>query len=365
MDEVEKYRGIYGDPRFARYGHTNHGAAAMPILEREPPTSILDIGCGWNEFAREWQARGLRAVGVDFACPGADLIGDLVEGLPYAEREWDLATAFDMLEHLRPEQIDAALREMARVSTRFLVSICYRDSSNRWQGETLHPCVRNEAWWIAALRRAGAAEIRKEGRYLLGRWTRPVVIAPTASVVLVGNGPALLAAEMGEAIDAHDVVVRFNDYRVAGYEDHVGTRTDLWSCISVGCENEADCPRALIIHEGGDWPTGITEAEVLPRPFYDRARRLVQDRAWIRSGCRIDPGPLLPSSGLLATLWMLDHVGVERVTLAGFDHFRRDRVPWHHYWLQFGDWKPPAEHDGDAEAAIFADLETAGRVSYL
>lgn len=363
MTEVEKYRGIYSDPRFARYGHTNHGAAAMTMLERDPPTSILDIGCGWNEFAREWQARGLRAIGVDFACPGADLIGDLVEGLPYAEREWDLATAFDVLEHLRPEQVDAALREMARVSTRFIVSICYRDSSNRYQGETLHPTVRNEAWWIAALRRAGAVEVRKEGSYLLGRWARPLILPPDTRVVIVGNGPALLAEEAGERIDAHDFVVRFNNYKIRGYERHTGSRIDLWSNVGDG-SNEGGCRRGLMINAGFPVPDGLDTVHVIPREVYDRYRRLAQDRAWIRSGCRIDPEPLLASSGLLATLWMLNHVGIETVTLAGFDHFRKVQSQLHHYWLPRAT-KRPAEHDGDAEADIFADLKEAGRVSYL
>lgn len=364
MEEIDKYRGIYSDPRFARYGHTNHGAAAMPIVEREAPTSILDIGCGWNEFAQAWQARGLRAIGVDFACPGADLVADLAGGLPYAEREWDLVTAFDVLEHLRPDQVDPALREMARISTRFLVSICYRDSSNRWQGHTLHPTVRNEAWWIAALRRAGAVEVRKEGTYLLGRWSSPLILPPSTRVVLVGNGPALLAEPRGEAIDGHDFVVRFNNYKLAGYERHTGTRIDLWSNVGGDCGNEAGCRRGLMINAGFPVPPGLDEVHVLPREIYDRYRRLLQDRAWIRSGCRIDATPLLASSGLMVTLWMLEHVGVEQVTLAGFDHFQKDRSPLHHYWIPRAT-KRPGEHDGDAEAGIFADLVAAGRVRYL
>jgi hypothetical protein len=364
MDEVDKYRGIYSDPAFRHYGHSNHGAAAMPILEREAATSILDIGCGWNEFAQAWQARGVRAIGVDFACPGADLVADLVGGLPYAEREWDLVTAFDTLEHLRPDQVDAALREMARISTRFVVSICYRDSSNRWQGETLHPTVRNEAWWIAALKRAGAVEVRKDGPYLLGRWSSPLILPASTRVVLVGNGPALLAEEHGEAIDGHDFVVRFNNYKLAGYEPHTGRRIDLWSSVGGDVQNEARCDRVLLIHEGGPDPDGAATVHRLPRAHYDATRRLLQDHAWIRSGCRLDRAPLLPSSGLLVALWFLDHLGVETVTLAGFDHFRKAKSQLHHYWIPRA-YKRPTEHDGDAEAEIFAHLERAGRVRYL
>jgi hypothetical protein len=366
MSELDKYLGIYRDQtgRFRAYGHSNHGAAAIPMIEGMRPTSILDIGCGWNEFAHEWQARGLRAIGVDFACPGADLIGDLVAGLPYAAREWDLLTAFDMLEHLRPDQVGPALREMARISVRFVLSISYADSRNRWKGATLHPTVRPEHWWIEQLRKAGAVGVRKEGRYLVGRWADRLVLAPSTRVILVGNGPGLLAAEHGAAIDEHDYVVRFNNYKIRGYERHVGTRIDLWSTVGTSVENELACPRALLINEGFPVPPGIEETYPLPRAIYDRYRRLAQDRAWLRSGCRIDPAPLLASSGLMAALWFLSEIEVETVTLAGFDHFQKAASQWHHYWIPRA-YKRPAEHDGDAEAEIFAELERAGRVRYL
>ena len=47
-------------------------------------------------------------------------------------------------------------------------------------------------------------------------------------VILVGNGPSVLNHELGDAIDSHDIVVRFNSYRIEGYEASVGKRTDFW-----------------------------------------------------------------------------------------------------------------------------------------
>lgn len=52
---------------------------------------------------------------------------------------------------------------------------------------------------------------------------------PTASVVVVGNGPSLLNGSHGARIDAHDVVVRFNDYVTSeAYAVHTGNRTTHW-----------------------------------------------------------------------------------------------------------------------------------------
>ena len=45
--------------------------------------------------------------------------------------------------------------------------------------------------------------------------------------IIVGNAGCLLNSENGHAIDDFDVVVRFNDFRISGYEKHVGTKVDI------------------------------------------------------------------------------------------------------------------------------------------
>jgi hypothetical protein len=56
---------------------------------------------------------------------------------------------------------------------------------------------------------------------------------------------------------------------------------------------------------------------------------------------------------------------VERLALAGFDHFSRERSTEHHYWLKGRNFGAPVEHDGEAEAAIFNQWLNAGRVHRL
>ena len=48
--------------------------------------------------------------------------------------------------------------------------------------------------------------------------------------MIVGNAPTLAGGKLGRWIDSHDVVVRFNDCRVAGHEADVGARTDILVC---------------------------------------------------------------------------------------------------------------------------------------
>jgi len=53
-------------------------------------------------------------------------------------------------------------------------------------------------------------------------------IDEAAGVVLVGNAPCVLGAGLGRRIDAHDCVIRLNDFRTLGFEADVGSRTSLW-----------------------------------------------------------------------------------------------------------------------------------------
>jgi len=48
-------------------------------------------------------------------------------------------------------------------------------------------------------------------------------------IILVGNGPSLLEHNLGARIDAFAHIVRFNGFELAGFEEHVGTRTTIWS----------------------------------------------------------------------------------------------------------------------------------------
>lgn len=47
------------------------------------------------------------------------------------------------------------------------------------------------------------------------------------TVAVVGSSGNLLNHEFGEEIDKHDIIIRFNQARVEGYEKHVGSRTDI------------------------------------------------------------------------------------------------------------------------------------------
>lgn len=365
MQEIEKYRAIYSDPgRWPRYGHTNHGRKALPLVEGA--SSVVDVGCGHNEFAKELRGAGKHAVGVDFACPGADIEAP-ADALPFGKLDFEVITAFDMLEHLRPEEVRPVLREFARVSRRFVFSISYVPSVYQVKGETLHPTVKPEDWWIARIEEAGG-RVERSGRYLHGEWGEPKAppVASGESVVMVGNGPGVLGSGLGDRIDQFGQVVRFNHFKTNWFEKDVGVKTTLWSTFGKGTvidECEKNPGRIIYIHgDNGDPAMPWDEIWRIPLPFYERMKARVREVSE-RDGERLEK--TIASSGLLVAAWLLETVEIgQPLHLAGFDNFKKERSSRHHYWNEkaFGR---PVEHDGDAEAVIFARWESEGRVVRL
>ena len=48
------------------------------------------------------------------------------------------------------------------------------------------------------------------------------------TVAVVGNGPSEVGKGKGSEIDAHDIVIRLNNYRTQGFEADYGSKTDIW-----------------------------------------------------------------------------------------------------------------------------------------
>lgn len=48
------------------------------------------------------------------------------------------------------------------------------------------------------------------------------------TVAIVGNGPCETGLNKGLQIDDHDIVIRFNNFEINGYEKDYGSRTDIW-----------------------------------------------------------------------------------------------------------------------------------------
>jgi 2-polyprenyl-3-methyl-5-hydroxy-6-metoxy-1,4-benzoquinol methylase len=137
--------GIVTGNTYDKYGSSNPFVRRMmdgfehtldELFDAASPRSLLDVGCGEGVLVHKWAQRlgGSRVVGIDLeepsiqagwaerTAPNLEYKVMKAENLPFAENEFDLACAIEVLEHVPdPEH---TLAEMARCAEhRLLVSV--------------------------------------------------------------------------------------------------------------------------------------------------------------------------------------------------------------------------------------------------
>jgi 2-polyprenyl-3-methyl-5-hydroxy-6-metoxy-1,4-benzoquinol methylase len=127
---------------YDKYGSTNpvvrrlmagFERALEELFVKADPQSLLDVGCGEAVLTHSWAQRlaPRRVVGIDLedasiqaewetrAAPNLEYKVMKAENLPFADGEFDVATAIEVLEHVPDPAHTVA--EMARVAERWLV----------------------------------------------------------------------------------------------------------------------------------------------------------------------------------------------------------------------------------------------------
>jgi 2-polyprenyl-3-methyl-5-hydroxy-6-metoxy-1,4-benzoquinol methylase len=137
--------GVVTGNTFDKYGSTNplvrrlmrgFERSAHELLSLAAPGSLLDVGCGEGALLQRWalQLPHARVVGVDLEedsiqrgwsehrAPNLCYRVNEAEELPFAENEFEMASAMEVLEHV-PDP-ECTLAEMARcASSHLLVSV--------------------------------------------------------------------------------------------------------------------------------------------------------------------------------------------------------------------------------------------------
>jgi 2-polyprenyl-3-methyl-5-hydroxy-6-metoxy-1,4-benzoquinol methylase len=137
---------------YDKYGSTNPVVKRLmagfertlaELFERAAPRAVLDVGCGEGVLTHKWaqQLEG-RVVGIDLEDPAIQSEWETrrapnleyrvmkAENLPFADSEFDLACAIEVLEHVPDPEHTVA--EMARVSSAYLLVSVPREPL--WRG---------------------------------------------------------------------------------------------------------------------------------------------------------------------------------------------------------------------------------------
>lgn len=115
--------------------------------------SAIDIGCGEGYLIEELLSLDIDVVGMDISSvvverANARWKNRFFEGsvlsIPFPDEHFNAVVSTDCLEHLAPEDVPAALREMYRVSSRyvFLQIATTPDRDGHW-----HLTIEGRAWW--------------------------------------------------------------------------------------------------------------------------------------------------------------------------------------------------------------------------
>lgn len=169
------------------------------------------------------------------------------------------------------------------------------------------------------------------------------------NVILVGNGTSVLDKKLGNFIDSFDFVVRFNDFKIIGFEEYVGKRTDCWfTCGDYHLRNMKDFKR-VIVHTWEYQQSLLVEKLNQSGPFEITKKEDVD---------RIPVACNFPSTGLIAIHQFIRECGY--VTITGFDWWERKQ---HHYGDDLhirGNLHKPLQ-----EYQVIKKLESDGKLGFI
>lgn len=160
-DLANLYASVYHDPKCPAYGCGL--TRCSPFLRRiwdAGLESVVSFGCGTGDELIAIHGMVPRCLGIDFALPPK--VWRTTAGRSLSRIQADLATmdptmrfdavvSFDVLEHLRDDQLDAVLRLAASIAPRACLVVAsmpdpYRLSDGRVVD--LHLIQQRPAWWV-------------------------------------------------------------------------------------------------------------------------------------------------------------------------------------------------------------------------
>lgn len=186
----------------------------------------------------------------------------------------------------------------------------------------------------------------------------PINIGKDSKIIIVGNGGSLKDKELGGFIDSFDVVVRFNNFQLKGFEKSVGTKTNIICrrcCDDVIMHDATNITALIGFVTYGKWNTGMEIVAKQLKMYYKQKIHIVGTKECREIGEAIgleQPLREWATIGGLAVPWFCKHYKAENITVCGFD----DVLDTHYFN------KPPKDscyHNNDKEKKYLRSLRVS------
>lgn len=135
---------------------------AKHIVDKFKPEKTLDVGCAKGFLVKGLTELGVDAYGIDpsvYAVTEAHPeIKDKIEletaqSIPFPDNTFDAVTCFDVLEHIPARDVHKTLKEMLRVSRKWvLLRVVTREIIGDLDAS--HETIRDRDWWIKKIEKA-------------------------------------------------------------------------------------------------------------------------------------------------------------------------------------------------------------------
>ena len=157
MKFYEAYNAEYYSERITNKSK-KHMMKYMKFLRKGSSLKMLDIGCGRGYYVRDALEEGINAYGIDVSTHALEnalaevkdriTFGSITE-IPFGDEEFDVMTAFDVIEHIHPKDTLNMMEEIRSLLKSDGIIIITTPNSNfgSWVFDLTHINVRPPKFW--------------------------------------------------------------------------------------------------------------------------------------------------------------------------------------------------------------------------
>ncbi len=179
-------------------------------------------------------------------------------------------------------------------------------------------------------------------------------------MILVGNGASAADSDLGEVIDSFKTIVRFSWFWIEGFEEKVGTRTDIWSTTIYCKKRLAENSFSRVIAHSWQWDPSKCKTFRLLRDAFPEVEKTKRETIREMSDfIDLEKTYAFSTGAIMAWIFLKDR---DSITLTGFDWAKGILADRHHY----GDKQTRGGiHQPDLEFQFFQKLKQQKKIRFL